>query len=146
LTHQIDPIQVDLQWQLSCHAISNSTSAAELEVRYEIASPYLQSGDLLIDWQPTVTGQSTLSVDVFDDGYIDAQGSATVPVTFQNPFPLILRVTATTNAQAGSFQGPWGSSWSWSGTASAQLRIRFVPTHAQTTTVAAQPCSPAPPC
>ncbi len=29
-------------------------------------------------------------------------------------------------------------------TASAQLRIRFVPTHAQTTTVAAQPCSPAP--
>lgn len=146
LTHQIDPVQVDLQWQLNCHAISNSTSAAEIEVRYEITSAYLQSGNLIIDWQPTVTGtgQATLSVDVFDDGYVDAQGSAIVPVAFQNPFALNLRVTAGTNAQAGTFQGPWGSSWSWSGAAAAQLHIRFVPTHAQTTTLATQPCSPAP--
>ena len=146
LTHQMDLVQIDLQWQLHCQAISNSISAAEAEVRFEMASPFLQSGNLIIDWLPTVTGtgQASLAIDIGDDGSVDAQGSTTVAVTFQPQSPLIFRVTASTNALAGTFQGPWGSSWSWSGSADAQLGIRFVPTHAQTTIIAAQPCSPAP--
>ena len=146
MTHQIDPLQVDLQWQLSCQAVSNSLAATAAEVRFELAATVSQTGDLIIDWSPTVsgTGQAVCSIDIYDDGFVDAQASATVPVVFDPQSPLVLRVMVSTDAQAGTFQGPWGSSWSWSGSADAQLRIRFVPTHAQTTMVAAQPCSPAP--
>jgi len=146
LTHDLKPTEVSLQWQLSSQAISNSVSIAEAEVRFDIASTIPQTGELIIDWSPTLTGTglAALTVDVFDDGVVDAQGSATVPVMFDHQSPLILRVNAGTSAQAGTFQGPWGSTWTWSGGAAAQLSIRFVPTHAQVTTVAAQACSPTP--
>ena len=104
LTHDLEPTEVSLQWQLSSQAISNSVSIAEAEVRFDIASTIPQTGELIIDWSPTLsgTGLAALTVDVFDDGVVDAQGSATVPVMFDQQSPLILRVNAGTSAQAGT--------------------------------------------
>tara|TARA_R110002096_G_scaffold7246_1_gene31930 strand:- start:67 stop:1020 length:954 start_codon:yes stop_codon:yes gene_type:complete len=147
LAHQLGTVDIELQWQLSTQAITNGNSVSHAEVRYELVSPILQTGELLIDWQPasTGTGQATVAIDVYDDGYVDTQTSAAIPVVFgTGQYPLILRVTAEASAQAGSMQGPWGTSWSWNGTASGQLRIRFVPRHATATTLTPQTCAPVP--
>lgn len=144
--NKIHPGAADLRWQLSSQAVNSGTSSAELDLRYELSSPVLQSGNLIVDWSPLVagTGQATLAVDVFNDGYVDAFGSDTIPVVFQSPYPLFVRVTVRITSNAGTIQGPFGSSWSWSGSAAAQLRIRFEPDHAHTTTHALQPCTPHP--
>lgn len=147
LAHDLDPVAIDMQWQLTSQALTNGISLSRGEVRYELLSPVLQTGDLIIEWVPstTGTGQAIVAIDVYDDGYIDTHGSATIPVTFGlGQYPLTVRVTAEAHAQAGTTSGPWGSSWSWYGTASGQLRMRFVPTHATATTAAAQTCAPAP--
>jgi len=144
--NKIHPGAADLRWQISGQAVNTGMSAAELDLRYELSSPLLQSGNLVIDWDPVIagTGQASLAVDAFNDGYVDAYGSDTIPVVFQDPYPLYVRVTVRINANAGTIQGPFGSSWSWNGSAAAQLRIRFEPTHAHTTTHALQPCTPHP--
>lgn len=145
LQHQQSDAEVVLQWQLESRAIVTGSSSSRAEVRYQLVSPQLQTGELVIEWLPSTidTGQTSLSIDVYDDGYIDTVGNATIPVAFQQ-FPLTVRVVAEVSAQAGTLQGPWGSSWSWNGSAAAQLRIRFVPTQASVTTAVSQLCQPAP--
>ena len=148
LDHHQDAVEVALHWQLTCQAINNGNSVARVEACYELVSPVVQGGELIVEWLPsaTGTGQTSVAIDVYDDGYIDNQSSVTSvllaqqPVAFQQ-YPLRLRVIAEVSAQAGSVQGPWGSSWSWNGSAAAELRIRFVPTHAMATTVATQACA-----
>ncbi|MFT7536518.1 MAG: hypothetical protein ACI85K_002472 [Hyphomicrobiaceae bacterium] len=147
LANALDPTAIEFQWQVASQALTSGNSLSRGEVRYELVSPVRQAGDLIIEWLPatTGTGQVTLAIDVYDDGFIDAATSTTIPVVFgMVQYPLAIRVIAEANSQAGTMQGPWGSSWSWSGTSSGQLRIRFVPTHAAATTAAAQICSPAP--
>ena len=145
LVHHQDDLEVSIDWQLASHAILSGSSLSKVEVRYQLVSPVQQSGQLIISWLPTTTGtgQCTVGIDVYDDGYVDSYGSAVLPVAFQQ-LPLTLRVTAEASSQAGTLQGPWGSSWSWSGTAAAQLQIRFVPDHATSTTQAVQTCVQAP--
>jgi hypothetical protein len=142
LSHQLTAVNVDLQWQLDCHANINDSAIAAAEVVYELASPYPQVGNLVVEWLPALqgTGQASLQVDLYDDGVVDAVSSATIPTAFGQT-PLIMRVHVQTAAHAGSFQGPWGSSWTWSGAAGGDLRIRFVPTHSTSLAAVMQPCS-----
>lgn len=146
MAHGIDSQNVRMHWQLQAQANASGPSVSRGEARYELASPILQSGNLEIEWLPatTGTGQATLAIDVYDDGYVDAHGTATIPVVFGTGFPLTLRVTAEASADAGTIHGPWGTSWSWFGSAAGELRVRFVPTHATSTVVVAQPCATAP--
>jgi hypothetical protein len=143
--HHADDLGIELEWQLATQAWQTGTTVSRVEVRYVFSSPVTQLGDLSIEWAPqqTGTGNSVLSVDVFDDGYVDANGAYTTPVAFHT-FPLVLRVVAEVRADAGTIQGPWGSSWSWSGGAVANLRIRFTPTHASAAVVSPSTCFHAP--
>ena len=147
LKHDIDAMAIGVQWQVASQALTNGNSLSRGEVRYEWVSPVLQTGDLIVEWVPatTGTGQVSVAIDVYDDGHIDVHGSATIPIVFGlSSYPLTVRVTAEAKAQAGTTQGSGGTAWSWNGTASGQLRMRFVPKHATSTIAAVQACAPAP--
>lgn len=143
--HDADDLGIEMDWQLTTQAWQSGTAVARVEVLYVFSSPLTQLGDLSIEWAPqqTGTGNALLAVDIYDDGYVDADGSYATPVAF-NTFPLIVRVTAEVSADAGTFQGPWGSSWSWSGGAVAGLSVRFTPTHASASVAAPSTCSGGP--
>jgi len=120
-------------------------AVARADVRYEFTSPITQFGMLSIEWAPQLqgTGVATLAVDVFEDGFVDANGSYALPVAF-NQTPLVVVVRAEVRADAGVVNGPWGTSWNWSGQASADLRVRFVPIHANATVAATSTCANGP--
>ncbi|MCK5945361.1 MAG: hypothetical protein KAI24_25450 [Planctomycetes bacterium] len=141
LVHVVDDLQIDLQWHLETQAWQNGPSTALVEARFVFTSPLTQVGELSVEWAPQTsgTGIAALAVDIYDDGYVDATGPFVTPTLFHSA-PLTVRVRAEVHADAGTIQGPWGSSWSWNGAALADLRIRFVPTHAVASLAAASTC------
>ncbi|MCB9877796.1 MAG: hypothetical protein H6835_09365 [Planctomycetes bacterium] len=143
--NSFDAVEVGTQWQLSCAAFGSGLGEAFGDVNYLLDSPVLQQGAVVVEWATVTagTGATTLAADVGGDGVVEANGAAVIPVTF-GPGSLVVRVRAGVEAQAGTVNGPWGTSWSWNGSASAQLRVRFVATHATVTEVAAATCAPAP--
>ncbi|MBL8754890.1 MAG: hypothetical protein JNK15_16415 [Planctomycetes bacterium] len=122
-------------WQLGCIATSagSSPAAASATVRYDFVAAHAFVGRLVVAWAPATsgTGSAALAVDVGDDGVVDAVGSATIQVAF-GPGPLSVRVSGACTADAGSIQGPFGSSWSWAGSAHGNLTLRLEATHATT--------------
>lgn len=116
---------VDVQWQFGCQAVAQTTSSAGASVRYAFASPVAVSGLLSTLWfaQTSGTGTAQLAIDLGDDGTVDASGTDSLPITF-GPGVLLVRVTASGNASAGSFQAGW-STWHYSGAAQGTLVLRL---------------------
>jgi hypothetical protein len=133
-------------WQFGCLAGTAASSPAEASVamRYEFLALHAFVGRLVVEWTPSTsgTGAAGLAIDVGDDGSVEAQGAATIPIAF-GPGPLAVRVAGTCTATAGTIQGPFGSSWSWAGSAYGNLTLRLEATHASTTFVGT-PCGSAP--
>jgi len=144
MQHTLDDVEVGVLWQLSANAVGDGAVALHANVRYELFS-VPQDGELIVEWLVDVDddASASLHIDLGDDGVVDATGSATIPLAFGLQ-PFALRVWVDANAVAGTFQGPWGSSWSWDSSFEASLRVRFVPTHATATPLAPPTCAPAP--
>jgi len=125
-----DTAAIDLRWDLACAAWSQTTATSDSATRHEWTSPRTIQGLLVITWTPTTTGSGTAScaIDLFDDGSIEATGSAVLPFTLPAGVTP-LRVRASTAATAGTIQGPFGSQWSFQGQASGTLTLRFEPDH-----------------
>jgi len=123
---------VDLDWNVSCSAYGTTTAGSQGTIRYELYVAQAVTGQLVVTWvaAPTGTGASSCSIDLFDDGIVDATGSVTWPVSF-GAGVVPLRVRVTTVAHAAVIHGPWGTGWSYQGTANGSLQIRLSPTHCQ---------------
>ncbi len=141
--HAVTSTHVDLHWTLSSQAPATGTAASDGVIRYELWSLATVVGRLVVTWTNAITGSGTssLGIDLLDDGSVDATGSCVLPVTF-GPGGLPFRVHASCLCSAGVVHGPFGSSWSYSGSAQASLSIRFEPTHCQTMEVGAACGSP----
>ena len=118
---------VDVQWQFGCQAFAQTNGTAGASVRYEFASPVAVHGLLSITWlvQASGTGAAQLAIDVGDDGIVDATDSGVLPVVF-GPGALVVRVTASANATAGSFHAGW-STWHYSGAVQGALVLGLAP-------------------
>lgn len=121
---------IDLIWTVSAAAQNPGTSRSQGELRCELRAPEPVAGQLTVTWTPvaTGTGSTAFTCDLFDDGF-DVVSTTTTWSVWLGPSPLPLRVHAQSLASAGTYSGPWGSLWHYSGTASGTLRIRFEPTH-----------------
>ena len=49
LDHHQDAVEVALHWQLTCQAINNGNSVARVEACYELVSPVVQGGELIVE-------------------------------------------------------------------------------------------------
>ena len=123
---------IDLDWNVSCSAFGSTTASSQGAIRYELAAAPQVTGQIVATWIPaqTGTGAASCSIDLLDDGIIDATGSVTWPLTFGSGV-VPLRVRVATTAHAGVVYGPWGSQWTYQGTAYGTLHIRIEPTHCQ---------------
>ncbi|MEO6593512.1 MAG: hypothetical protein ABIP94_02025 [Planctomycetota bacterium] len=140
VTNQMPATSIDGSWVMGCSAHQPGSSTSDATVRYELWASTPVSGRIMVTWTPAVagTGSAVLSFDLFDDGSVDATGSTSLPATI-GPGGLPFRVRATCAATAGISQGPFGSSWSYWGTAQGTLSVHFLPTPCQTQNVGA-PC------
>ncbi len=140
VAHATTPTAITATWQLGCQAVATGSSESVASVRYTFTALQSFTGRFDIGWSPTTTGSgtATLAIDLGDDGIVDGSGAGAIPITF-GPGPLVVRVTMQCNATAGSVQGPFGSSWQWSGSASVAGSLQLVAGHA-TTTVEGNAC------
>lgn len=143
--HAASTTQITVAWQAGCQAVANGSCASDGSLRYRFDSPVPFVGQLAVGWSTTLTGTgaSSLALDLHDDGSIDANGATTLPVAF-GPAPLFVRVTTSASANAGTLSGPFGSSWSWWGSASTWLALQLTASPAIVSVEAAGCGNPAP--
>jgi len=127
-------------WVATCQANTPGTTVSEATVRYDFTSPLPFIGRFVVSWNANVagTGSSLLEVDLGADGSIDANGAATLPVTF-GPGTRSLQLRIRSQASAGVTVGPFGITYPWQGSASGTVSIRLEPAHCQAQ-VTAPPC------
>ena len=121
---------IDLAWDLSSHAYTQTSTASGGATRHELWLSRPVDGRFVISWAALTTGTGAVSFgfDLFDDGAIDAVTAAVLPVSLPAGLTAF-RVHTSASANAGVVQGPWGIQIPYQGTAMGQLTIRFEPTH-----------------
>lgn len=144
LEHTVAPVGVQLEWRLQCQPPWIGQANVDVDVLYLFGTGSAVPAVLELDWLAATTGNGAvdLLVDVHDDGVVDATGSAVVPLVV-GPSPTYVRVRATGAAQAGTASS-WYTTWHWTGSVTADLTIRLVPTHASVVPLAS-PCADAAP-
>lgn len=136
--HEQGPGALTITWSLTAAKGGGSGSAtSDGDVLYECWSSLPIVGTVTISWGALTNGIASAgcSIDLGADGVVDATGVAALPVALAPGEPLRLRVRATATASAGTQHGPFGSSWTWSGSAQAGLQLRFEPPPANVTTL-----------
>jgi hypothetical protein len=125
---QTSTAELQVELQVSAAALATGQVQAGGELRCTLWAPEPVSGVLTAVWLPTLSGTGALecSVDVHDDGNIEAQGAASWPLQC-GPTPLVLRLRATAAASAGTVRFGFGSSWTYRGAAQGVLRVSFAP-------------------
>ncbi len=131
-------------WNLACVPPWTGSATADVEVRYVFTASTPMAATLALGWSTATTGNGNaqLVVDVHDDGFVDAVGSAVLPVSL-GPSPLVVRVRGLVAASSGTTT-TWFTTWHWTGTANAQLAMQLLPAHAQVSPIVAA-CSGAAP-
>jgi hypothetical protein len=145
VVHSSDAFAWLAQWSVTAQAWGSGTSATDASVRYELLAPAPGAAQLQVNWWPTAsgTGAVSCSIDLHDDGSIDAIGPAVLPVVF-GAGPVSFRVRAVATASAGSLPIGWGSTLNYSGSADGQLALLLVPSGAPAT-VTQPACGALPP-
>ncbi|MCU0862813.1 MAG: hypothetical protein MUC36_03385 [Planctomycetes bacterium] len=132
-THAADEFAWLVQWSVRAEAWGSGNAVGDAGVRYELHAPAPGMAQLQVGWWTTIagTGAVTCSIDLHDDGSVDASGAAVLPVVFTGA-PLVVRARAVATASAGSWPIGWGSTLPYSGSADGQLSLLLTPTGVQT--------------
>ncbi|MBM4061953.1 MAG: hypothetical protein FJ265_12790 [Planctomycetes bacterium] len=141
--HATTTAAVELRWDLAVAAQHAGAVGAQGAIRYELSAPETVAGELVVEWTAASsgTGAASFAFDLFDD-QIDV---VTAPASYALQLgraPLPFRAWAAATASAGTVSGPWGTQWSYRGTAAGTLVIRFVPRHCTVVVVAPGCASP----
>jgi len=121
---------IDLDWSIDCVALSYTQSVSSGLTRHELFAARQVPGRFVITWTVTTTGTgaATLAFDLGDDGVVEATNSAVIAHTLPVGVT-VFSVDLDGQAAAGVVSGPWGAQYPYHGTVSAQLTVRFEPTH-----------------